>query len=106
MEGGSGVAPGSRADGNTCLHVEWSTQVTKFRCLSLSFLLNVKCATLVPLTPQCTQRKQDFQPMADRVEMISLAARRERQVGLAWVVGGGCEASLESEEVVDCGAVL
>ena len=68
----------------------WSTQVTKFRCLSLSFLLNVLPigATQVPLTPQCTQRKQDFQPMADRVEMISLAARRERQVGLGgWVVG-------------------
>ncbi len=45
--------------------------------------------------------------MADRVEMISLAARRERQVGLGgWWVVGGSEASLESEEVVDCGAVL
>ena len=58
--------------------------------VSLSFLLNVHLpigATLVPPAPQCTQRKQDFQPMADRVEMISLAARRERQVGLGGWVG-------------------
>ena len=68
----------------------WGAQVTKFRCLSLYFLLNVLPidATLVPPAPQCTQRKQDFQPMADRVEMISLAARRERQVGLGgWWLG-------------------
>ena len=87
MEGGSGVAPGSRSDGNTCLHVEWSTQVTKFRCLSLSFLLNVKCATgwTTDTTVHAEETRLSTNGRSGGNDFFSSQTRASSRPG--WVVG-------------------